>query len=112
PAGSSEEALHSLYSDFLARASVPSTLASRLSCPLLLSPGPAWSISEHRLLLIGQETLGWDFQSGGYYEWPHPPLESLADFQSYDHAVPALVHGYAEFDFAKHQPANYRSPFW
>lgn len=107
-----QEALHSLYSGFLARAEVPPALASRLSCPLLLSMGPTWPTSEHRLLLIGQETLGWDFRSGDYYDWPHPSLASLADFQSYDHAVPALVHGYAEFDFAKRQPANYRSPFW
>jgi hypothetical protein len=107
-----QAALQSLYSGFLARASVPPGLASRLSCPLLLSIGTTWSISEQRLLLIGQETRGWAFRSGDYYDWPHPPLASLADFQSYDHAVLALAHAYAEFDFAKRQPANYRSPFW
>lgn len=101
-----QEALNSLYSGFLARASVPPALASRLSCPLLLFMGPTWPISEQRLLLIGQETLDWNFRSGEYYDWPHPPLASLAHCQSYDHAVPALVHGYAELTSRSRSPTT------
>jgi hypothetical protein len=110
--GMSQEHLNALYTDFRSEAEVDDALASRLSSPLLLAVGANWERSKHRLVFIGQETLGWDFRAGSYYAWPYPPIESLADFLRFECAVTALVDGYRAFNFAKHQPSNYRSPFW
>lgn len=104
--------LSSLYRDFFKSAAISDSLASRLSCPLLLSAGPRWHEASRRVLFVGQETRGWDWAPGSYYPWPHPPLKTLADFRRYADAVRALVDGYAAFAFSRYQPANRNGPFW
>ncbi len=107
-----QEQLFNLYISFFRSAAVPAALDSRLSCPLLLSVGPRWEGAARRLLVVGQETHGWDWKSGDYYPWPHPPLKTLADFKAYDGGIQALMNGYPAFAFSKYQPANFNSPFW
>lgn len=105
--------LRAVYEDFHKRAtSLPPNLQTRLSTPLLLSPSQTWTNSKKRILIVGQETLGWDFDSGWYYQWDYPRLGTFQDFKGYPDAVSALIYGYQVFQFSKHQPKNYRSPFW
>jgi hypothetical protein len=104
--------LNEIYRSSFRFESLSPDLAERLSCPLLLAVGDAWAFSRRRILVVGQETLGWEFEAGQYYPWPYPPLESCRHFQTYEHGVEALVHAYRAFEFARHQPKHYRSPFW
>ncbi|MDH0640186.1 hypothetical protein N5D52_24975 [Pseudomonas sp. GD03860] len=112
PQNETQQRLKSLYEDFKAKAAMPEDLAKRLSPPLLLNVPPKWAEASKKVLVIGQETLGWDFRQGDYYPWPYPALSNFNDFLLSDHAVEALIEGYTHFEFALHQPGNYNSPFW
>jgi len=59
-----QKELSRLYKSFFALASAPAGLNARMSCPLLIGVGERWQQSQRRLLVIGQETLGWDFEPG------------------------------------------------
>ncbi|MBK8509590.1 MAG: hypothetical protein IPL51_13430 [Candidatus Competibacteraceae bacterium] len=87
-------------------------LPKRLSAPLCLYAPERWKNSENRVLIIGQETLGWGFCSGRYYDWPYEPIANWQDFTRVQDSVTAMVHGYKSFEFSRYQPENYRSPFW
>lgn len=81
--------------------------------PLILMDVPkGWAGATNRVLIVGQETLGWDFAPGDYYEWPYPPISSLEDFLGFPDSVGAMMHGDKMFEFARHQPGNVNSPFW
>ncbi|GAB1619854.1 cyclic-phosphate processing receiver domain-containing protein [Pseudomonas putida] len=81
--------------------------------PLILMDVPdGWSEATNRVLVVGQETLGWDFQPGDYYEWPFPPIKGIDDYLSIPNSVEAMIHGYRAFEFSRHQPGNVNSPFW
>ncbi|CAJ7237864.1 Uncharacterised protein [Burkholderia pseudomallei] len=104
--------LNGVYESIKQNHRIPETLTSRLSCPLLLKIPEGWYESDKRVLVVGQETLGWGFRQGEYYAWPHPDLLAFTDFVAAQDSVLALVDGYAAFEYARHQPDNYRSPFW
>lgn len=104
--------LNSLYSDFKETVSISDDLSDRLSPPLLLHPTERWKEAPSRVLIVGQETLGWDFDAGSYYDWPYPSICSFKDFKSVPNSVEAMVYGYKIFEFSRYQPDNYRSPFW
>lgn len=91
---------------------IPQDFLERLSSPLLLSAMDTWPNSKKRLLMVGQETLGWGFKEGEYYPWDARPIITFVDFLKVSNAVQLLQNGYEYFDFSKHQPENYRSPFW
>jgi len=101
-----------LYSSFQRSAQIPVELQERLSPPLLLCPTERWIENNNRVLIVGQETLGWDFGRGSYYQWDYPDLSSFKDFLKVGVSVEALIYGYKVFEFARQQPENYRSPFW
>lgn len=63
-------------------------------------------------MIVGQETLGWGFDAGSYYDWPYPSICSFNDFISVPDSVEAMIYAYKAFEFSKFQPDNYRSPFW
>ncbi len=107
-----QKSLHVRYLKFQEEAEVPSSLASRLSSPLLIAATDAWSASKFRILIVGQEVLGWAFASGSYYEWPFNPVANFHDFKTNHDAVESLVQGYRVFDYAKYQPENSGGPFW
>ncbi|MHA6195825.1 hypothetical protein ACX3YG_15800 [Pseudomonas wadenswilerensis] len=71
---------------------------------------PLWSLK--RVLIVGQETLEWDFRPDDYYHWPYPSILRLEDFLAQPDSVEAMMHGYRAFEFARHQPGNFNSPFW
>ncbi|WP_151192243.1 hypothetical protein [Desulfomicrobium orale] len=100
------------YTEFKEKCVLPAELQDRLSPPLLIKVPEKWERSDKRVLVIGQETLGWSFQSGEYYSWPFERIWSFKDFLKVNDSVQAMIHAYQEFEFAKQQPENYRSPFW
>jgi hypothetical protein len=104
--------LKTLYEQIKEGAFISDELAERLSPPLLLYPTARWKEAAVRVLIVGQETLGWDFSAGSYFEWPYPEISSFKDFLAVDNSVEAMMHGYKVFEFSRYQPDNYRSPFW
>lgn len=87
-------------------------LPKRLSAPLCLCVPERWKNSNVRVLLVGQETLGWNFEPGWYYDWPYDAIANWRDFEVVSDSVRAMIHGYKSFEFSRYQPGNYRSPFW
>jgi hypothetical protein len=106
-----QQSLTAIYDNFRAKTMIPEALAVRLSSPLLLSITDAWLSSNYRILIVGQEVLGWAFEPGQYYDWPHEPIRNFNDFKEHPNAVAELIEGHRAFDFAKHQPENYRGCF-
>lgn len=104
--------LKNLYSSFFRDQKLDPEMATRCSPPLLLHVEQSWGRASERILVIGQETQGWAFQRGHYYDWPYQPIISFSDFMKSSDRIDALMSGYKAFAFAKHQPENYRSPFW
>lgn len=81
--------------------------------PVILMDVPEkWVSAPKRVLIVGQETMGWDFKAGEYYDWPHPPILDLEQYLDYEQSVDAVMYGYRAFEFARHQPGNYNSAFW
>lgn len=107
-----QEELNREYSMFKKGSGLAQILRERLSPPLLLNVPEAWELSTKRILVVGQETLGWGFKAGEYYAWPYESILSFDDFLNVENSVEALIHGYVCFEFARHQPDNYNSPFW
>jgi hypothetical protein len=107
-----QQRLEAAYQKFKEQAQIPEELSKRLSSPLLIQISKTWIDSNHRILVIGQETLGWAFHKDEDYPWPYEAILNFSDFKTVEASVEALVHGYREFEFALHQPSNYRSPFW
>ncbi|MCX5722047.1 MAG: hypothetical protein NT179_08475 [Nitrospirae bacterium] len=104
--------LKALYTEFFEEIAFDSEIAGKCSLPLLLHVGPTWKESKHRLLIVGQETRGWDFHQGDYYDWPYPPIKHLSEFVNLANRIGVLMKGYRDFEFAKHQVPEHRSPFW
>lgn len=107
-----QEQLNKQYEKFKDNINFGEDLSERLSAPLCLYIPEKWKNSGKRVLIVGQETLGWDFRSGWYYEWPYEPIANWKDFKNVPDSVSAMVHGYKVFEFSRYQPENYRSPFW
>lgn len=107
-----QEELNRLYEQFKSSATLSSELAKRASPPLLLNVPEKWANATKRVLVVGQETLGWDFHPGDYFPELETPIMTFQDFQSTPNSVAALTASYRDFEFARHQPENYNSPFW
>lgn len=91
----------------------------RLGPPLLLSMTADYQHAARRVLVIGQETFGWQWtaqltQSYPAYphDWPFEPICSWNDFVDNDCGVDALLWAYEQFAFGLRQPHTHRSPFW
>jgi len=108
-----QEELNEEYRSINRLIEVSQRLAQRMSPPLLLNIPLDW-YSGKRILVVGQETMGWDFGKGSYYDWPFPELETFQNFLDIgaSEAIPALMHAYTSFEYARHQQKNYNSPFW
>lgn len=104
--------LNSIYEEFKNQTVFPAAIAENSSPPLLLSVPEKWVKSTDRVLIIGQETQGWDFDPGDYFPDLKSSIKNFSDFQKIHNSVPAMTAGYRSFEFARHQPANYNSPFW
>ncbi|MBN9367381.1 MAG: hypothetical protein J0H59_10145 [Comamonadaceae bacterium] len=104
--------LNEIYGKFKKETNLPLYLAKRASPPLLLSVPEKWVNSPKRILIIGQETLGWAFDPSDYFPGLKTSIMSFSDFLSTPDSVNAMVAGYRDFEFARHQHENYNSPFW
>lgn len=107
-----QDQLNEIYEKFKKNTVLPAEISERASPPLLLSVSDKWAQSPNRILIIGQETQGWDFDPGDYFPDLESSIRNFSDFQKLHNSVPALTAGYRAFEFARHQPANYNSPFW
>ncbi len=93
--------------------------AAHLSPPLLLSVTDEYCNAERRILLFGQETFGWGWNSSLKAKYPDYPknwefsaMESMADFLQNPDSVENMCWAYQAFSFSKYQKDNYKSPFW
>ncbi|MDR6232665.1 hypothetical protein Q3H58_005073 [Pseudomonas psychrotolerans] len=107
-----QDLLKAIYEDYKQRVSSEIQDLSVISPPLLLSVPEKWTKSKTRILIVGQETLGWDFSDGSYYPWPHSPITNFEQFALYPRSVSALMQGYVEFEFSRFQRENVNSPYW
>ena len=110
--------LNTLYTEWKQTFDQSNVDIASFSPPLLLSASDTFANSAKKAVVFGQETFGWSWtkenvaETGGYPEFSFKNLNSLSDFLANDDSVAALCWAYEKFDFAKHQPNNFRSPFW
>lgn len=109
----SSEQLKAIYEQHKAELKLlPELLLNDVQPVIVMDVPEKWASAHKRVLVVGQETMWWDFRSGDYYDWPYPPITSLKEYLEYDGSVGAMMHGYRAFEFAAHQPRNYNSAFW
>lgn len=95
--------LSAVYQDILGITDIDATLLNRMSPPLLMAPQRRWFSSDKKILVVGQETLGW--------KQPDINIESFNDFVKTENSVNLLQEAYVKFCFAK-KHKNRTSPFW
>ncbi len=89
---------------------LPKSLRQKASAPLLIVPHQKWRRSNVRLLIVGQETLGWGFTSETN-SGTGPSICNLQQFACAVGGVQAMFYAYKKFNFAE----SYRhrnSAFW
>jgi hypothetical protein len=90
--------------------------AKKLSAPLLIQVTEKWITSKTRVLVVGQETLGWEFFKGDSdygYDWEFSDIQGWLQFKSAHDSVNALVNAYKIFNFSSNNhPLNHRAPFF
>jgi hypothetical protein len=99
----SETGLVEAYERFKAEVNIPRQLRRRASAPLLVKPTRQWFASSKRLLIVGQETNGWNSTDR--------TIRSLEHFQCRTDGVATMLEAYSEFDFATTYPYR-NSAFW
>ncbi len=115
--------LEALYADWKATLKFTNEEANSLGSPLLLHVTKDYCLAERRVLLLGQETYGWqwdnkiqDKTTHPRWTYPHPwkfrDIYSCGDFQTNADSIEALCWGYREFKFGAHQPNLRNTPFW
>lgn len=117
-AGSATERLAKLYEEWRNNYKPNLVKAEKFSPPLLLNVTHAFENASRRVLVYGQETLGWVWtaESREKLGYPSEPkfadLKTLADFLKEQDSIQALCWGYEQFDFAEAEPRARRTPFW
>src|SRR5690606_29266308 len=86
--------LRGVHPSFFRGFRLDESLAERCSAPLLVSPPAEWFSDEPRLLLVGQETLGWGVGEGRGGE---SAISRLPDFLAARDGVDRLMCGYEKF---------------
>lgn len=112
--------LEALYTDWRSAIRFSKDEADSLGAPLLLRLTDDCCIAKRRVLLLGQETYGWQWNSKllDNPKWTYPDpwrfsdIYSCRDFQVNVDSIEALCWAYREFKFGKHQPSLSRTPFW
>ncbi|MFS8367073.1 hypothetical protein ACJRO0_06220 [Acetobacter oryzifermentans] len=110
--------LHSLYSDFKYELIKNDIKFPGASAPYLLSPTKEYWDSKFKVVVLGQETLGWNWSKQNcsdypaYGNWPYSDICCYDDFLTHQDSVDALMEGYTRFDNASHQPKNKSRAFW
>ena len=92
---------------------IDSAVCAKLSPPILVEPGDAWTRSHHRLMVVGQESFGWDYKdpssqrSGAGISC----ISYLTQCRANASHLTSLLNLYEAFDLAENTPSA-RSPFW
>src|ERR1700692_865918 len=105
-----QSALTEIYRRFHASVRLPTRLARRASAPLLISPHPQWSESELKLLIVGQETNGWDYIA----DEADPSFKQIRNFHDFcacKEGVHCMLRGYERFLYERYCGAR-NSAFW
>lgn len=83
---------------------LPCDVADSFSPPFLMCDTGEWATAQHKVVVFGQETLGWD------YIWPDGSTSSrLLDGLDRTGRVEALVRNAEDFDLGR---GYLNSPFW
>jgi hypothetical protein len=78
---------------------LPKGLSQKASAPLLLVPHQKWLRSKVKLLIVGQETLGWSFASETAVM--SPSISTLQQFASAPGGMQSMFEAYKNFKFAQ-----------
>ncbi len=98
------------YRSFHVSAKLPKGLSRRASAPLLVYPHERWASSGLRLLVVGQETLRWQYEpleSGG----TGSAIRTFGDFSAAANGVSAMWDLYRWYGLGRRYP-KLNSPFW
>lgn len=98
------------YSNFRQSAKLPKRLAVKASPPLLILPHEKWRSAKVKVLIIGQDTLRWNYNPGDVGD-DGRPIVSFWDFQTADHGVLAMLNLYRWYALGRAYP-SLNSPFW
>lgn len=83
-------------------------LAKRASAPLLLRVTQKWSSSTNRILVVGQETMGWNVKA----HQQQPSIYSFKDFLATESSIDLMMQEYESFAFSEREKKHRNSPFW
>jgi hypothetical protein len=100
----STDSLKMLYASLRDNVALAETLEAKMSPPLLVAPQTKWFESEERILVVGQETLGWKKGKLG--------INTFSDFKKIPDSVVGLQNAYIDFCFSSNSKRNRNSPFW
>lgn len=96
--------LKTLYSDLRDNVTLDGAIELRMSPPLLLMPSNKWFYAKERILVVGQETLGWKKDKLG--------ISSFSDFKKATDSVAVMQSAYVTFCFSECNKRHRNSPFW
>ena len=99
-----EASLEDVYISLRESVVIDESIQSRMSPPLLIMPSNKWFESKDRVLVVGQETLGWKQEQAN--------INSFYDFRRTPDSIKTLQSAYVRFCFAKGHRKNENSPFW
>lgn len=81
---------------------------AQFSTPFLISATDGWTSSAYRVMIVGQETFGWDYSNDDVVG---EPIAYLRDCQPSTAHLKAALRQYRDFDFAE-GTRFVSSPFW
>ena len=105
------EQLWNHYRTFQQSAKLPKRLAKKASPPLLLLPHEKWGTAKSKVLIVGQETLRWQYNPGELGNSGQSPIENLWDFLQAEDGVGAMWRLYRWYALGRAYPKQ-NSPFW
>jgi hypothetical protein len=105
------EQLRNRYCTFQQSAKLPKRLAVKASPPLLVFPHEKWGSAKSKVLIVGQETLRWQYNPDEIGDSGHPPIENFRDFLQAEHGVGAMWRLYRWYALGRAYPKQ-NSPFW
>jgi hypothetical protein len=98
------------YRDFQALGRLPRGLSGRASAPLLISPHERWAASQIKLLVVGQETLRWQYEPEEF-DPEAAVIKSFREFSTAKNGVAAMLELYRRYELGRQHP-KLNSPFW
>jgi hypothetical protein len=104
------ERLETRYRNFKDTAKLPKRLSRRASAPLLIYPHAKWEPSKIKLLIVGQETLRWQYDPAEVGV-PGQAIKNFNDFSSAADGVRSMWRLYDWHRLGRQYP-KLNSPFW